>query len=97
MTVQHEVRLHRDFDRLAFAAAVEDIRTLFRHSEIAVAGPSGRPTSSPILEDDLIDFNGVQLQLHLRLRCSLPFPSRCLPQAVPRQPFLRAFHCGCER
>ena len=57
--MQHGVKLHRDFDRHAFAAAAQDIGTLLRRSEIAVAGPSCRPGSQPILEDDLVAFNGI--------------------------------------
>ena len=48
-----------DFDRSAFAAAVGDIRTLFRRTELPVVGPSGRPATLPVLEDDFIGFNGI--------------------------------------
>ena len=46
------------FDRTAFAAAVADIRTLFRRAELPVVGPSGRLGTLPVLEDDFIGFNG---------------------------------------
>ena len=58
MSYVHDVFLDMDFDRAAFAAAVEDIRTLFRRAELPVVGPSGRPLTPPILEDDFIAFNG---------------------------------------
>ena len=59
MGYAHDIHLDGEFDRTAFAAAVEDIRTLIRRSEIEVVGPWGRPDTMPILEDDHISFNGV--------------------------------------
>ena len=38
-----------------------DIRALFRRSELPIVGPSGRPTTMPILDNDFIGFNGVNL------------------------------------
>ena len=58
MSYVHDILLDIDFDRAAFAAAVEDIRTLFRRAELPVVGPSGRPGTLPVLEDDFIGFNG---------------------------------------
>ena len=57
----HYIYLDMDLDRTAFAAAVADIRDLFRRSEMRIAGPSGRPATLPVLDDDLIGFNGVNL------------------------------------
>ena len=57
----HDIHLDLDFDRSAFSAAVADIRELFRRSEVRIAGPSGRPATMPVLDDDLIGFNGVNL------------------------------------
>ena len=59
MSYVHDILLDIDFDRAAFAAAVEDIRTLFRRAELPVVGPSGRPGTLPVLEDDFIGFNGL--------------------------------------
>ena len=59
MGYAHDFHLDGEFDRTAFAAAVEDIRTLIRRSEIGVVDPSGRPDTMPMLEDDHISFNGV--------------------------------------
>ena len=59
MSYAHSIYLDLDFDRAAFAAAVSDVRTLFRRSELQIAGPSGRPATMPILDDDFIGFNGV--------------------------------------
>ena len=58
MSYVHDIFLDMDFDRAAFEAAVEDIRTLFRRAELPVVGPSGRPLTLPVLEDDFIAFNG---------------------------------------
>ena len=58
MSYVHDILLDMDFDRAALAAAVEDIRTLFRRTELPVVGPSGRPGTLPVLEDDFIGFNG---------------------------------------
>lgn len=44
---------------VALAAAVGDISTLIRRSEIKVVGPSGRPNSLSIAEDNRMAFNGV--------------------------------------
>ena len=38
---------------------VEDIRTLIERAEVPVAGPYGSPCSLPILEEGLIEFNGI--------------------------------------
>lgn len=51
--------LYIDCDRTAFAAAVSDIRTLFRRAEFPIAGPSARPGTTPVLDADFIGFNGV--------------------------------------
>ena len=59
MGYAHDIYLDLDYDRAEFAAAVADIRTLFRRAELRIAGPSGRPTTMPILDDYLIGFNGV--------------------------------------
>ena len=59
MGYSHWINLSKDFDRTAFAAAVDDISTLIRRTEIKVAGPEGRPNSLPILEPDRVEFNGV--------------------------------------
>ena len=59
MGYAHDIFLARDFDRRAFAAAVEDIRTLIRRTEFPVAGLEGRPGTMPVLEDDHISFSGV--------------------------------------
>lgn len=59
MSYCHDIHLDSDFDRAAFAAAARDIRTLIRRTEIKVVGPSGRPNSLPIVEDECIAFNGV--------------------------------------
>ena len=59
MTYAHTIYLDMDFDRAAFAAVVEDIRTLFRRTELLVVGPSGRPANLPVLDDDFIGFNGI--------------------------------------
>ena len=55
----HDIHLDRDFDRTAFASAIRDIRELFRRSELSVVGPSGRPGTTPVLDDDYIGFNGT--------------------------------------
>ena len=65
MSYAHDIHLHRDFHRKAFATAVEDAITLIGHLEIELAGPSGRPDTAPILEPDRIAFNGV----NYRCRC----------------------------
>ena len=59
MGYAHDVLLDENCDPAVFAAAVEDVRTLIRRIEIPIVGPSGRLTSRPILEDDCIEFNGV--------------------------------------
>ena len=59
MGYAHDVLLDKNCDPAAFAAAVEDVRTLTRRIEIPIVGPSGRPTSRPTLEDSCIEFNGV--------------------------------------
>ena len=59
MTYAHNIHLDMDFDRDAFAAAVDDVRTLFRRTELPVVGPSGRPATLPVLDDDFIGFNGI--------------------------------------
>ena len=59
MGYAHDIYLHKDFDREAFAAASDDIRRLLGRMEIAVAGPTGRPGTMPIIEHDYIAFNGV--------------------------------------
>ena len=55
----HDIYLDLDCDRTAFAAAVADIRTLFRRAELPIAGPAGRPGTTPVLDDDFIGFNGI--------------------------------------
>ena len=57
-----------NIDRTAFAAAVADIRELFRRSELRIAGPSGRPATMPVLDDDLIGFNSVNRRACIVLR-----------------------------
>ena len=59
MTYSHDIFLDMDFDPDAFAAAVSDVRTLFRRTELPVVGPSGRPGTVPVLDDDFIGFNGI--------------------------------------
>lgn len=59
MSYAHDINLHKDFDREAFAAAVEDVRILISHVNIDLAGPSGRPGTRPIFESHRIAFNGV--------------------------------------
>lgn len=59
MTYAHDLFLDPDFDRSAFTAAVDDIRTLFRRTELPVVGLSGRPGTLPMIEDDVIAFNGI--------------------------------------
>ena len=59
MSYVHDILLDLDFDRAAFTAAVADIRTLFRRAELPIVGPSGRPGTMPVLDDDFIGFNGV--------------------------------------
>ena len=54
-----DIHMDLDYDRAAFAAAVADIRTLFRRCELPVVGPSGRPGTTPVLDDDFIGFNGI--------------------------------------
>ena len=61
MGYAHDIDMDLDYDRAAFAAAVADIGTLFRRSELPIVGPSGRPTTMPVLNDDFIGFNGVNL------------------------------------
>ena len=58
MSYAHDILLDMDFNRAAFTAAVEDVRSLFRRAELPVVGPSGRPLTLPVLEDDFIAFNG---------------------------------------
>ena len=45
MGYAHDIDMDLDYDRAAFAAAVADIGTLFRRSELPIVGPSGRPTN----------------------------------------------------
>ena len=71
MSHAHDILLYRDFDRAAFAAAVEDIRTLISREDIDLAGPSGRPGAKPILNAELIGFNGV----NNRCRCDKSDPA----------------------
>ena len=59
MSYVQDILLDLDFDRAAFTAAVADIRTLFRRAELPIVGPSGRPGTMPVLDDDFIGFNGV--------------------------------------
>ena len=59
MGYYHSMTLDKGFDRAAFAAAVEDIRTLIDCAGVPIAGPFGSPGSLPILEEALIAFNGV--------------------------------------
>ena len=59
MSYAHDIYLDIDCDRTAFAAAVADIRTLIRRTEIPLAGPSGRPGTMPVLDDNYIGFNGI--------------------------------------
>ena len=59
MTCAHDLFLDPDFDRVAFAAAVDDIRTLFRRTELPVVGLSGRHGTLPMIEDDVIAFKGI--------------------------------------
>ena len=59
MSYRHDIHLDKNFDRAAFAAAVIDIRTLIRRSEIEIVGPSGRPDSLPVVEEFRIALNGV--------------------------------------
>ena len=59
MGYAHDIFLDLDYDRAAFAAAVADVRALFRRSELPVVGPSGRPGTMPVLDNDFIGFNGV--------------------------------------
>ena len=59
MSYCHDIHLAKDFDRIAFAAATRDVRTLISRSEVKVVGPASRPMSFPIVEEDRIAFNGV--------------------------------------
>ena len=59
MGYHHSIYLDKDFDRAAFAAAVDDIRILIERAGVPIAGPFGSPDSVPILEQGLIAFNGV--------------------------------------
>ena len=59
MSYAHDIYLDIDCDRTAFAAAVADIRTLIRRTEIPLAGPSGRPGTMPVLDNNYIGFNGI--------------------------------------
>ena len=51
----HDIHLDIDYD----PAAAADIRTLFRRAEPPIAGPSGRPRTTPDLDDSHIGFNGI--------------------------------------
>ena len=62
MSYCHDIFLDMDFDSAAFAAVVGDIRTLIRRSEIEIVGPSARPNSLPIAEENRVAFNGVNLK-----------------------------------
>lgn len=55
----HHIRLDMDLDRDGFAAAVADIRALFRHAVPLAVGPSGRRATIPTLNDDFIGFSGI--------------------------------------
>lgn len=79
MTYAHYLFLDPDFDRVAFTAAVDDIRTLFRRTELPVMGLSGRPGTLPMLEDDVIAFNGINHDCN------------CDPQSPD---YHDLFHCG---
>lgn len=68
MIYGYDIELNLDFDSAAFNAAVEDVRTLMRRSEAPVVDPSGNPSTLPILEQGMIEFNGVN---HGR-RCPAP-------------------------
>ena len=59
MSYAHDLHLYPDFDRRAFAMAVEDVRTLVARTEISIVGPEGRPHSFPIFDNDRIAFNGL--------------------------------------
>ena len=59
MGYAHDIFLDIDYDRTAFAAAVSDIRTLFRRAELPIPGPGGRPGTTPVLDADFVGFNGV--------------------------------------
>ena len=59
MGYAHDIDLHRDFDLRAFAAAAADIRMLLSRLDIPLVGPTGWPRTMPVIEDDLIGFNGV--------------------------------------
>ena len=59
MGYAHDIDLDRSFNRKAFAAAAADIRTLLSRLDIPLVGPTGRPWTMPVIEDDLIAFNGV--------------------------------------
>ena len=97
MSYVHDIHPDLDYDAAAFAAAVADIRTLFRRSELRITGPSDRPATMPVLDDDLIGFNGVNLNCtcdpgdpdyHRFRRCR---HSTCCPWAVDSdagQPFV---------
>ena len=97
MSYGHDIYLDLDYDPAAFAAAVADVRTLFRRAEMRIARPSGRPATTPALEDDLIGFNGVNRNCtcdpgdpdyHRFMRCR---HSTCRPWAVDSdvgQPFV---------
>ena len=58
MSYAHDIHLHKDFERAAFAAAVEDVRTLIGHVDIDLAGPAGRTGTRPNFEPHRIVFNG---------------------------------------
>ena len=55
----HDIHLDLDYDPAALASTVADIRPLFRHPELPVVGPTGRPGTTPVLEDGYIGFNGI--------------------------------------
>ena len=59
MSYVHDIHLDLDYDPVALAAAVADVRTLFRRTELPVVGPTGRLATTPVLEDDQIAFNGI--------------------------------------
>ena len=59
MSYCHDILLDKNFDRAAFAAAANDIRTLISRSEVKVVGSYGRPLSLPVVEENLIEFNGI--------------------------------------
>lgn len=64
----YDIDMYLDFDHAAFNAAVEDVGTLIRRSEAPVAGTSGKPSTLPILEDEIFELNWVNRSC----RCPAP-------------------------